>query len=334
MKVLITGAGGYIGSIATYLFLQKNFEVVALDNFSTGFKKPLELLQEKFGKDKLRFYEIDLADNLNSILEKETNIEAVIHFASFCLVDESMKNPQKYFQNNVCGSQNLLASMLEHNIKKIVFSSTCAVYGETQKIPVDENHSTNPTNPYGQSKEMIEEIIKWYGKLLGLNYVILRYFNVCGASADGLIGDSKKPSPHLVQNAVRAALGIENFSLTCPKVNTPDETPIRDYVNVEDLAIAHINAVNYLAEEGKSEIINLGTGNGSSVLEIINTVQKTTGVKFDINKSSPRTGEPIKIIASNEKARKKLNWEPQKTLEDSIKSLIAWYKENPHGWDN
>ncbi len=153
---------------------------------------------------------------------------------------------------------------------------------------------------------MVEEMIKWYGQLLGLNYIILRYFNVCGASSDGQFGDSKKPSPHLVQNAVRAALGIDNFILTCPKVSTPDKTPIRDYINVEDLADAHIKAVNYLTGGGRSEIINIGTGKGNSVMEIINTVQKTTGIKFDIKPGNPRVGEYSKIIASCDKARKKL----------------------------
>ncbi len=334
MKILITGAGGYIGSITTRLFLQLNFDVIAIDNFSTGFKQPLKILQEEFGKDRLHIYEMDIADNLNQISEREKNIVAVIHFASFCLVDDSMKNPQKYFQNNVCGSQNLLSWVLKQNIKNIVFSSTCAVYGEAHQIPVDENHSTNPTNPYGQSKKMIEEMIKWYGELLGLNYVILRYFNVCGASSDGLLGDSKKPSVHLVQNAVRAALGIDNFLLTCPKVNTPDKTPIRDYINVEDLGEAHVKAVNYLTAGGKSEVINLGTGSGNSVFEIVKSVQKATEVKFNIKISNPRVGEYSKIVASIDKAKKKLNWKPQKTLEDSIKSLISWYKKCPQGWDN
>ncbi len=334
MKVLITGAGGYIGSVTTYLFLQRGFEVIAIDNFTTGFRKPLQILQEKFSKDKFRFYEIGLAEELNQILEKENNIAAVVHFAAFCLVDDSMKNPQKYFQNNVCCSQNLLTSMLKNNLKNIVFSSTCAVYGEIDHTPVDENYPTNPTNPYGESKKMIEEIIKWYGKLLGLNYVILRYFNVCGASTDGLIGDSKNPSPHLVQNAVRAALGIENFLLTCPKVITPDKTPIRDYVNVVDLAKAHLKAVEYLINKGQSEIINLGTGKGNSVLEIIKSVQKATGVKFDINVGNTRAGEYSKIIASINKANKILAWKPQHSLDDSIKSSVSWYKEHPQGWNN
>lgn len=333
MKVIITGAGGFIGSVTTQLFLKRNFEVVAIDNFTTGFRKPLQILQQEFGADKIRFYEKDIKFDLDSIFAKEKNVYAVIHFAANCLVDDSMKNPQKYFQNNVCGSQNLLTTILKYEIKNLVFSSTCAVYGDVHQIPVVENHPTNPTNPYGQSKKMAEEIIEWYGKLLGLNYVILRYFNVCGTSNNGQFGDSKKPSVHLVQNAVRAALGIEDFSLTCPVVNTPDKTPIRDYIDVVDVAAAHIKAVNYLIKKGSSEVINLGTGKGNSVLEIINAVQKATGKKFTIKEGLPRSGEYGKIIASIDKAEKILNWQPTKSLDDSIKSLVSWYKKRPQGWE-
>ena len=282
----------------------------------------------------MRFYEKDLASDLNPIFDKEKNVAAVIHFAANCLVDESMKNPQKYFQNNVCGSLNLLTTILKYEIKNIVFSSTCAVYGDVSEIPVMETHPTNPANPYGESKKIAEEIIRWYGKIFGLKYVILRYFNVCGASSDGQIGDSKKPSVHLVQNAVRAALGIENFSLTCPEVNTPDKTPVRDYIDVVDVGEAHIKALNYLIENGRSEVINLGTGEGNSVLEIINLVQRETGKKFNIKKSkSSRIGEYSRIVASIDKAKEKLGWQPIKKLEDSIKSSLFWYKKHPTGWD-
>lgn len=334
MKILITGAGGYIGSITAYLFLQKGFEVIALDNFTTGFKEPLQLLQRKFGKSKLRFYEIDITEDLNTILDKEDRITGVIHFAGSCLIDDSINNPQKYFQNNICGSQNLLLAMLKHNIKNIIFSSTCAVYGNIIDTPVTESHPINPINPYGESKKIVEDIIRWYHRLLGLNYVILRYFNVCGASKDGLFGDSKKPSPHLIQNAVRASLGISNFSLTCPQVKTPDKTPIRDYINVVDLAEAHIKALKYLFKGGKSDTFNLGTGKGSSVKEVIKTVQDITGVKFDTRDTAPRKGEYAKMIASIKKAKDILNWQPRKTLSNSIKSLLKWYGKNPQGWNN
>ena len=333
-KILITGAGGYIGSVATYLFLQNGCEVVAIDNFSTGYRQPLELLQKKFGKGKLRFYEIDIKKDLSPIFDKEKDIKAVIHYAASCLVDESMRQPEKYFQNNVCGSNNLLTTIIKYGIKNFIFSSTCTVYGEAQYVPIDEVHPTNPANPYGESKRMIEKIIEWYGRLKGLNYVILRYFNVCGGSDDSLIGDSKRPSTLLVQNAVRGALGIEPFFLTCHKVDTPDKTPIRDYVNVVDLNEAHIKAFEYLLNHGKSEIINLGTGTGNSVLEVVNKVQEATGAKFDLKKTSPRQGEYAKMIAKIDKAKNILDWEPKREIKDSVKSLIAWYKTHPEGWQS
>lgn len=331
-KILITGAGGYIGSVATYLFLQKGYEVVAVDNFSTGFRQPLEWLQKKFGRDWLRFYEADLKGDLSPILEKETGIEIVVHYAASCLVDESMKNPYKYFYNNVLATLNLLETMKNFKVKNIVFSSTCAVYGEAQYLPVDERHPTNPTNPYGSSKRMAEEIIEWYGKLFDFRYLILRYFNVCGASDDGAIGDSKKPSTLLVQNAVRGALGIEPFYLTCPEVDTIDKTPIRDYINVVDLNEAHLLAVEYLLNGGKSEVVNLGTGTGNSVLEIIKKVEEVTGKKIEMKKTTPRQGEYAKIYASIEKAKKILGWQPKRTIKNSIISLVRWYERHPKGW--
>jgi len=331
-KVLITGAGGYIGSVAAYLFLQKGYEVVALDNFSTGYRQPLQLLLDKFGENNLRFYPIDLRSDLSAIFTKEKEIGAVIHYAASCLVDESMKTPEKYFSNNVGGSQNLLATLVKFGIKNIVFSSTCAVYGEAEYIPVDEKHPTVPKNPYGESKRMIEKMMDWHHRLQGLNYVILRYFNVCGTTDDGIIGDSKRPSVLLVQNAVRGALGIEPFYLTCPVVDTPDKTPVRDYINVVDLNIAHLKAVEYLLKGGESEIFNLGTGTGNSVLEIVTEVQRTTGVKFDLKKTTPRQGEYAKMIADIKKVQAVLGWKPQRSIKDSVESLIKWYKSHPNGW--
>src|SRR5258708_11479411 len=264
-KILVTGAGGYIGSVAVYLLLQNDYEVVALDNFSTGFKQPLELLQQKF-PNKLKTYQKDTQNDLAKVFDENPDTLAIIHYAASLCVNESMKEPQKYFSNNVCGTQSLLSSALKCNIKNIIFSSTCATYGDVQKIRIEETEATNPTNVYGASKRMAEQILQWYGKLNGLKFVILRYFNVCGASDDGLIGDAKKPSIHLMQNAVRGALGLEEFFLTYASVNTPDKSPIRDYVNVVDLAQAHLSALNYLLEDGKNEIINIGTGSGKSVL--------------------------------------------------------------------
>ncbi len=334
-KILITGAGGYIGSVATYLFLQNGYQVVGVDNFSTGYRQPLELLQKKFGKEKFQFYQADLVKDWPQNIS-QFDFDIVVHYAASCLVDESMKNPEKYFQNNVVGSLNLLRTMLKFNVKNLVFSSTCAVYGEAQYVPIDEKHPTNSTNPYGESKRMVEQMIEWFGKLKGLNYIILRYFNVCGASDDGLIGDSKKPSSLLVQNAVRGALGIEEFHLTCPEVDTPDKTPIRDYINVVDLNEAHLLAVKKLEslnDNRLTEIINLGTGTGNSVLEIVNQVESITGKKIERKKGETRQGEYAKMIASIEKAKTILGWQPKRTIKDSVSSLVKWYNNHPKGWD-
>lgn len=331
-KVLITGAGGYIGSVATHLLLSKGYEIIALDNFTTGYKEPLTLLQEKYGTEKLRFYEVDLAADISSILEKEPGIEAVLHYAASCSVNESMQNPGKYFSNNTAATHNFIRQIVKAGINNMVFSSTCAVYGEAEYTPIDENHPTKPANPYGESKLMSERIIRWYGELKGLNYVILRYFNVCGATDDAMIGDAKKPSPHLMQNAVRGALGIEEFKLTCGTFDTPDGTPIRDYVNVVDLNSAHLLALEYLTNGGKSEIINLGTGTGNSVMEIVKKTEEITGKKIDVSTGEARAGEYATMIAATEKAQKVLGWTPQHTLQDSVQTLVDWYTACPDGW--
>lgn len=332
--ILVTGAGGYIGSVAVYTLLAKGFKVVGIDNFTTGYKAPLEYFQKKFGARQFSFYEADLHSDLSSILKSEKGIDAAVHYAASCLVDESIKNPHKYFYNNTCGSLNFIEQLSKHNINRLVFSSTCAVYGEARYSPIDEKHETNPKNPYGESKRMVEKILDWYAQTKGFSFVSLRYFNVCGASDDGVIGDSKKPSVLLVQNAVRGALGIAPFYLTCPIVDTPDTTPIRDYINVVDLNEAHIHAIEYLMNGGKSTIINLGTGTGNSVLEIVNEVQKETGSTFDVQRSESRKGEYAKMIADIRLARSVLGWSPSRSLKHSISSLCTWYRAHPHGWES
>jgi len=330
--ILVTGAGGYIGSVATYVFLQNGHKVIAVDNFTTGYKQPLEELQKKFGNSQLSIYETDLR-KIATVFEKEKNIDMVVHYAASCLVDESVKNPYKYFENNVGGTNALLKAMTDAGVLKLVFSSTCAVYGESQYMPIDEKHPLAPSQPYGASKQMVEELIAWYAQLKKLNYVILRYFNVCGATDDGLIGDSKKPSSLLMQNAVRGALNIEPFALTCPEVDTPDKTPIRDYVNVVDLNEAHLKALEYLMSGKKSEIINLGTGTGNSVKEIITKVKDITGVEFPVGHATPREGDDAKKIADITKARQVLGWAPKRSVADSVNALVKWYTAHPHGWE-
>ena len=333
-KVLVTGAGGYIGSIATYLLLQNNYEVVGLDNYMRGYRQPLELLQQKYGKEKLRFYEFDLTKDISDFFNREKNIDAVIHYAALCNVGESEENPDLYFSNNTGGCEHLVDEILKYGIKKIVFSSTCAVYGESQYIPVDEKHPIKPISPYGESKRKSEEKIQEAARSKGLKFVILRYFNVCGASDDPTLGDSKKPSFHLMQNAVRGALGLEEFKLTYPEVDTPDKSPIRDYLNVVDLNEAHLLALDYILKDKENQIINLGTGTGNSVLEIIKKVEEVTGKKIGVSQGKKRTADPAKLVASIEKAKKVLGWEPKRTIETSVKTLVSWYTNHPNGWQS
>ena len=331
-KILITGGGGYIGSIACKQLLSKNYELVIIDNFSSGYRQPLKLLTKQYGQSKIRFYTQDIRDDLGFIFKREPNIKAVMHYAGVCSVNESLSNPHKYFSINTAGTNNLLNQMIKFEIKNIVFSSSCAVYGEAKRIPIDENHPTFPINPYGQSKLMSEQIIQWFGKSLGINFIILRYFNVCGASDNGDFGDAKKPSVHLIQNAVRGAMKLEPFFLTCPRVNTRDNTPIRDYVNVEDLNVAHIKALELLLNGKGNLIINLGTGKGNSVLEVIRAVERITGSELAINKGVNREGEYSQMVASNRRAKKILKWEPKRNLEDSVRALVRWYSNCPNGW--
>ncbi len=332
-KILVTGGGGYIGSNACKQLLDAGYELVIIDNFSSGYRQPLKLLVKQYGNTKIRFYTRDIRDDLAVVFEKEPNIKAVIHYAGVCSVNESMLDPNKYFSINTAGTNNLLNQMVKFKIKNIVFSSSCAVYGEAKKIPISEDHPTIPTNPYGQSKLMSEQIIQWFNRSLGINYIIFRYFNVCGASDNGDFGDSKKPSVHVVQNAVRGAMKLEPFFLTCTKVNTHDNTPIRDYVDVVDLNVAHLKALKLLLERKGNQLINLGTGTGNSVLQVIKNVQNITGFKTKINISASRQGEYAKMVASNNRAKRLLGWKPERTLKDSIKTLVCWYTNRPNGWE-
>ncbi|MDE2399402.1 MAG: UDP-glucose 4-epimerase GalE [Patescibacteria group bacterium] len=327
--ILVTGGGGYIGSHAVKRLLKENYSVVVFDNFSRGFREPLEILN-KYGE--LNIVEGDLLkeEDIKKVFKKY-KIDAVMHFAALCLVDESTKKPELYFKNNVIGTLNLVEAMNEAGVKKIILSSTCAVYGDAEYLPIDERHITKPTNPYGESKLMAEKIIHWFNITYKFNYAILRYFNVCGADSDGEIGDSKKPSELLMQNAVRGALGIEDFKLTCPKVDTLDGTPIRDYVDVEDIIDAHMKALYYL-KDNNSLICNLGNGHGISVKEIIRSVQKELDVNFQIHFSNTRMGEYVEVYANNSVAKDLLKWTPNKTLKDSIKSLVVWYSHYPKGY--
>lgn len=328
--ILITGGAGYIGSHAVKLFLSRGYRVVVFDNLSRGWRQPLDILAPL---GDLIFVNGDLTKTTDlDQLFADYNFVGVLHFAALCLVDESMSQPERYFYNNVVGSLNLLEQLRQHGRPPLIFSSTCAVYGESQYLPIDEQHPTNPANPYGESKLMVEKMIQWYGSQHQLPYVVLRYFNVCGADSQGLIGDSKKPSQLLMQNAVRGALNIEPFAYTCGQVATPDGTPIRDYIDVEDLVAAHAAAYEYLVATGSSQIINLGNGHGYSVKEIVSAVENNLHCQLVKAQAPARLGEYANVYANNSKAKQLLAWQPNKSLADSIASLTQWYKKFPNGY--
>ncbi len=326
-KILITGGAGYIGSHAVLCYLKKGYKVVVVDNLSRGFKSTIDVLKEL---GNLIFYGEDLVDKegLKKVFLKENNIDCILHFAALCSVDESVKDPEKYYINNVVGSLNLFEQVRRKNIKKVVLSSSCAVYGESQYLPIDEEHATKPTNPYGDTKRIVERFLSEYSRSYGISSSILRYFNVCGASEEGIIGDAKDPSPHLMQNAVRGALGIEPFKLTYPEVDTPDGSPIRDYLDINDLISAHYLAHEYLESTEGVHTFNLGTGTGNSVLEVVEKVEELTDRKLPREPGEKREGEYAAVFADYKKAKKELGWEPKRSLEDSVNTLIKWYKNN------
>lgn len=328
--VFITGGAGYIGSHAVKLFLKKGYQVVVFDNLSRGYQQAIDNLASL---GNLVFIKGDLRDK-EKVVEalKKYRPKAVLHFAALCSVDESVKEPALYYENNVAGTLSLLSAMNVANVDKIIFSSTCAVYGESQKLPIDESHAVKPANPYGESKLLAEMLIQGMARETDLNYVILRYFNVCGSDGEGLIGDNKKPPLPLVQAAVKGAQGIIEFSLTCPKVETRDGTPVRDYVDVGDLVDAHYKALEYLESGGKSEIVNIGTGRGFSVKEIVSAVEETLNIKLKHGQGEARKGECAEVYADNKKAEAVLSWLPQKKLSNSISNLDRWYKKFPDGY--
>ncbi len=335
MKILITGAGGYIGSVTTDVFLRKGYEVIAVDNFSQGFRQPLEILKKKYGDDKLSIHEADLVDDGAAAALDRYEIDAVVHFAALLNVGESMEIPHKYFTNNVIGTQKLLHALIDRGIKRFIFSSSCTVYGDIKNPPVDETFPIQPaSSAYGATKQICEQILKWYGDLDKLQYISLRYFNVCGASDDGTLGDAKKETFGLMQNAVKGALGLHEFQFNYQNVDTLDGSPVRDFINVVDLADAHVAAYEYLKKEQKSDIFNLGTGTGNSVLEIVNEIKRVLHVDFPVHEAKMRrTGEIARIFADFSKAKQLLNWQPTRSLEQSITSLANFYRAHPHGWD-
>jgi UDP-glucose 4-epimerase len=327
MAVLVCGGAGYIGSHTVSELLDRNEEVIVVDNLQKG-HKPAVL-------EGVTLYTGDLRDEsfLKNVFQ-ENEIEAVIHFAADSLVGESVELPLQYYENNVYGTMCLLKVMTEFDVKKIVFSSTAATYGEAENIPIVETDPTVPTNPYGETKLAVEKMLKWSKQAYGLNYVVLRYFNVAGAHMEGKLGEDHQPETHLIPIILQVALGKrEKIMIFGDDYNTADGTCIRDYIHVTDLADAHILAIEKLRKENESETYNLGNGNGFSVKEVIETAREVTGHPIPAEIAPRRAGDPAILIASSEKAINELGWNPKYAdLHTIINSAWNWFQKNPNGY--
>jgi len=328
MAVLVTGGAGYIGSHTVAELLARGEEVVIVDSLETGHKDAVLGGTLHIG---------DVRDSafLDSVFAQHS-IDAVIHFAAYSLVGESMSNPAKYYDNNVHGTLVLLEAMRKHQVSRIVFSSTAATYGEPERTPIEETEATNPTNVYGETKLTMERMMRWFDQAHDIRYVSLRYFNAAGAHANGKIGEDHRPETHLIPLVLQTALGqrkeMKVFGNDYP---TADGTCIRDYIHVSDLADAHVLAVEYLRGGGQSDVFNLGSGNGFSVLEVIQTAERVTGRSVPTVVEERRAGDPAVLIASANKAKSVLGWNPKRDdLNVLIESAWKWHQARPHGYDS
>lgn len=326
MSILVCGGAGYIGSHMVAHLIECGEEVIILDNFQTGHRDAV-----LGGK----IYEGDLRNK--AILDKvftENNIEAVIDFAADSLVGESVQNPLKYFNNNIGGTMSLLEVMNKYDVKKIVFSSTAATYGEPENIPILEEDKTFPTNPYGESKLCVEKMLKWCDKAYNIKYTVLRYFNAAGAHISGKIGEDHRPESHLIPIILQVALGQrEKIMVFGNDYDTEDGTCIRDYIHVSDLALAHLLALDRLRNGGESKIYNLGNGKGFSVKQVIDIARKVTGVNIKAEDAKRRPGDPAILVASSQKVIKELGWKPKyDSLETIIETAWNWHKNNSNGY--
>lgn len=328
MAVLVTGGAGYIGSHAVLELTKKGYDVVVIDSLEKGHKEAV--LGGKLYIGNLRDEEI-----LKKVFT-ENNIEAVIHFAAYSLVGESVEKPEKYYENNLVSTMKLLNAMKDYGCKYIVFSSTAAVFGEPESIPICEDDNKNPTNTYGETKLSMEKMLKWYDVAYGIKSVALRYFNAAGADESGKIGEDHSPETHLIPLILSVALGKrESIKIYGDDYPTEDGTCIRDYIHVTDLANAHILATQYLKENNTSNYFNLGNGKGYSVKQIIDTAEKVTGIKINKEVTPRRKGDPAILIATSEKAQKVLGWKPEfNSIENIIESAWKFHKTHPNGFGN
>ncbi|MCI8646614.1 MAG: UDP-glucose 4-epimerase GalE [Firmicutes bacterium] len=327
MAILVLGGAGYIGSHTVYELIDAGREVVIADNLETGYREAVH--------PAAAFYEGDIRDRafIDSVFEKES-IDGVIHFAANSLVGESMTNPLKYYDNNLCGTKVLLESMVAHHIDKIVFSSTAATYGEPERVPILETDHTDPTNCYGETKLSMEKMFKWTSQAHGLRFVSLRYFNACGAHVSGKIGEAHNPETHLIPLILQVPNGQREYiSIFGDDYDTKDGTCIRDYIHVTDLAQAHILAMDYLLEGGENNIFNLGNGVGFTVKQVIDAARAVTGHSIPEKMAPRRAGDPAQLIASSDKAKNILGWKPvHADLKHIIETAWNWHKNHPQGF--
>lgn len=328
MRILVTGGAGYIGSHTVKALLESGHEPIVLDNLDRGHLKAVSKSVSFFKKN---IMDSDMAEFL-----RQQKIEGIMHFAAHSQVGESMEKPDIYYENNVIGSLRLIEAAHKAGVKYFVFSSTAAVYGEPETIPIMENAALHPTNVYGRTKLMIEQMLSDYSSVYDLNYVALRYFNAAGADPSGEIGEDHTPETHLIPIILQAAQGTrDSVTIYGTDYKTADGTCIRDYIHVNDLARAHILAMEYLASEGTSAVFNLGSGNGFSVKEIVDTVKKVTGVDFTVNIGTRRAGDPGTLIASSDKIYQTLKWKPQfSDVNNIIADAWNWHKSHPNGYND
>lgn len=319
IPVLVTGGAGYIGSHTSKLLIRSGFLPIAFDNLSMGHEWAVQGRPLIIG---------DLSDkDLLVQAMRQHRVQGVIHFAASAYVGESMSNPRKYFRNNVVNTLNLLDAMHDAGVHRIVFSSTCATYGEPTTIPIPENHPQIPSNPYGESKLFVERTLSWYRQAHGLDWVALRYFNAAGADPEGELGEEHDPETHLIPLVLKAAMGLRGpVSIFGTDYPTPDGTAIRDYIHVADLADAHIRAFRYLIEGGESRAFNLGTGRGHSVLQVIDGVRRVTGASAPTHEMPRRAGDPPELVANAREAERVLGWRPvQSDLSFILRTAWKWF---------
>lgn len=325
--ILIVGGAGYIGSHTVKMLKEHGEDIVVFDNLSTGHRE--------FVPAHIPFVEGDLRNDtdLERLFTSYPAIKTVIHFAALAYVGESVQAPAKYYENNVIHTIRLLDAMIKHGVKEFVFSSTCAVYGDPLQLPIMETHSKNPINPYGRTKWMVEQVLSDYSHAYRLNYVALRYFNAAGADPESEIGEWHDPETHLIPLVLDAVAGKrENITVFGNDYDTLDGTCIRDYTHVADLAQAHVKAVDYLRQEKKSEVFNLGNGSGYSILDVIKTAEQVTGRPVSVKMAGRREGDPAVLVGSAEKARQVLGWNPiYSSLTEIISTAWEWHQKMNRG---